>query len=1178
MASWNQLNGTSPYYTPSNPSPSQFLVGPGSPEPRLNNHIYSPSPPTISSHQHDAHAHILATGRSPSNVPTTANGTPAFPQQQWNPAALLNPRGFNPTPSHNTPSNISHNGANNTNLAFQFDSPGGSPHSSFQSHPSPSPSHESIRSNGTQGTGFAAYANGNGQMRGMGHMLERMHNVADRDMIPQKRRKIVDEREELQRKGEFSGGGKGGVLGQYMREQKEEGRKQAAARGTAPVDISIDDDEDLQVIGDSDDKEVCYGRIEGAEINAFKVPTPKPGAVAVSSGFWPMVKIVLRRRVGERTNTIHAVDGTRAIIGCVDVNTSIGLTPLLDSKFGIRTASRILGRPRKQGDQAPGTDVSCRYPLDLNIYGPKKYALQIGRHLSQKQLWLRTPLFVDAGIELHNPHTIQRPPQPPPRTFGSSSYGPRPQGPTRTTEEIRNDILGMFDSLERSENLRELEADPRITTELLKHQKQGLYFMTNKEKERVFDKDEKSNSSLWRLNILANGQRTYFNVITGQEERRSPPQVLGGILADMMGLGKTLSILSLVVHTLDVESKDWATQAPCASEDDRELCPIRKGKTALPKLEQTPLVLNAKTTLLVSPLSTIANWEEQIKQHIKPGTLKYYIYHGANRIKDVKKLAEFDLVITTYGSVASEFNHRSKKKHGIYPLEEINWFRIVLDEAHMIREQSTQQSKAICRLAANRRWAVTGTPVQNRLEDLGALMTFLRIKPFDEKGGFAQYIMAPFKMCDPDILPKLRLLVDSITLRRLKDRIDLPARRDHLVKLDFSSEERTIYEIFAKNANDRVKVIVGQREKSLSGKSYVHILQSILRLRLICAHGRDLLSEEDLKVMSGLSKDSAIDLDSDDEDDRPALSGKQAYDMYNLMKETNADTCSTCLRNVGPGEAIESDGEPKDEIIGHMTPCFHIICNACIDRYKADMAEAAHGQSMTNCIVCQQVIRLSYFTLRQGGVEDQEECRLKTKSNAKYGKEIDGYSGPHTKTKALISDLLASKQESELMPDQAPIKSVVFSGWTAHLDLIQLALQENGINYCRLDGKMSRTARGAAMENFRDDPSILVILVSITAGGLGLNLTAANKVYVMEPQYNPAAEAQAVDRVHRLGQKREVETVRYIMNDSFEEKMLELQEKKKKLAQLSLDSEARGRIDKAEAARKRLEDLRSLFK
>ena len=153
--------------------------------------------------------------------------------------------------------------------------------------------------------------------------------------------------------------------------------------------------------------------------------------------------------------------------------------------------------------------------------------------------------------------------------------------------------------------------------------------------------------------------------------------------------------------------------------------------------------------------------------------------------------------------------------------------------------------------------------------------------------------------------------------------------------------------------------------------------------------------------------------------------------------------------------------------------------------------------------------------------------------------------------------------------------SVIFSGWTSHLDLIQIALEDHRISYVRLDGKMSRMQRGAALETFREDDSVPVILVSIAAGGLGLNLTAASKVYVMEPQFNPAAEAQAIDRVHRLGQTREVTTTRFIMGGSFEEKMLELQRKKQNLADLSLN---RGKFDKHEATKRRLEELRSLFK
>jgi SNF2 family DNA or RNA helicase len=131
------------------------------------------------------------------------------------------------------------------------------------------------------------------------------------------------------------------------------------------------------------------------------------------------------------------------------------------------------------------------------------------------------------------------------------------------------------------------------------------------------------------------------------------------------------------------------------------------------------------------------------------------------------------------------------------------------------------------------------------------------------------------------------------------------------------------------------------------------------------------------------------------------------------------------------------------------------------------------------------------------------------------------------------------------------------------------------ISYVRLDGKMSRNARTASLEAFRTDNSVLVILVSIAAGGLGLNLTSGSKVYVMEPQFNPAAEAQAIDRVHRLGQKRPVTATRFIMNGSFEEKVLDLQKKKQNLADLSL---SKGKLDKAEAAKRRLEEVRSLFK
>ena len=231
--------------------------------------------------------------------------------------------------------------------------------------------------------------------------------------------------------------------------------------------------------------------------------------------------------------------------------------------------------------------------------------------------------------------------------------------------------------------------------------------------------------------------------------------------------------------------------------------------------------------------------------------------------------------------------------------------------------------------------------------------------------------------------------------------------------------------------------------------------------------------------------------------------------------------------------------------------------------------------------MCASIDKASCVELRRTRADLEHESRsVKTnKGSAAKNSGDDRYTGPHTKTRALVEDLLACKKKSMENPHEPPYKAVVFSGWTSHLDLIEIALGNAGITFTRLDGKMTRPARNAAMDAFRDDPTVQVILVSIMAGGLGLNLTTGNTVYVMEPQFNPAAEAQAVDRVHRLGQKRPVRTIRYIMANSFEEKMLELQEKKKQLASLSMDGRDKDKVmDRTEAAKRRLMDLRSLFK
>lgn len=1097
------------------------------------------------------------------NGPSTLNLVQNGPSTlNLNPALLLNPKGYvapAPTARQDAASMSFNNSNNSAGVEFQF----ANPHDGFTS------------------AGQSLYSNGHATPppNNFVDMMDRMNNVEQRMFVPQSKRRKLEAEHGIDPARAFGNGGSGDV-GQYLRERRQDAPTQQ--RTTGPVEaIDLTDaaeENDVMMLQPPKDEEICYGMIQNARLNCHMVPSPKPGSVILMHNWWPQVKIVLRRKLGEASNFIQACDYTRNIVGTVDPDTASGLAALLDSRLQLRTDCRIPSRQRATGEEV-GRPTSRSYTLDIILYGPRKNARTAGRHLSQRNLWLRNPPKVEQGIKYENPQLVEGP-KPPPVVREQPRMVPAMVAPPmmRSVEEIRSEVMGVFDSLTKNDELPEMEPGPRVHTELLKHQKQGLFFMTVREQPRQFSDDSKVADSFWQLRLSNHRQAIYYNVITGHTQRDPPPETFGGILADMMGLGKTLSILSLVASSLD-QAETWSSAAPVQPQIPP--LPKKKGSSGqfdvpIPEpLGLTRLKQNAKTTLLICPLSTITNWEEQIKAHIKPGQLTYYIYHGSNRIKDPKRLAEFDIVLTTYGSVASEVAARNKGRAGPYPLEEVGWFRIVLDEAHMIREQSTLQFKAICRLQANRRWAVTGTPVQNKLDDLAALLAFLRLKPFDEKSKFVQYITSPFRACEPEIVPKLRILVDSITLRRLKDKINLPPRTDEIIKLNFSPAERKLYEIFEKNAQDKVQVLSAGKEKMIGGRTYIHILQSILRLRLISAHGRDLLSDDDLEIVQGMTQESAIDLDSDGDDEKPALAESRAYEAFELMQETNGDVCFSCQRKVGTNDGADIASEREEDVLGYMTACFHLLCTSCITNWQEEVGN--HGSGM--CPVCQTHVRFTYNEIRKSKAEVEHEGHnqsRKPESKVRTKENYTGYMGPHTKTRALVEDLLKAKADSEAQPDEPPFKSVVFSAWTSHLDLIQIALDNVGIRYTRLDGKMSRTARTAAMDAFREDNSVHVILVSIMAGGLGLNLTSGNYVYVMEPQYNPAAEAQAVDRVHRLGQKRPVRTVRYIMHNSIEEKMLELQEKKKKLASLSMD---RDRVmDKAEAAKQKLMDLRSLFK
>ena len=125
-------------------------------------------------------------------------------------------------------------------------------------------------------------------------------------------------------------------------------------------------------------------------------------------------------------------------------------------------------------------------------------------------------------------------------------------------------------------------------------------------------------------------------------------------------------------------------------------------------------------------------------------------------------------------------------------------------------------------------------------------------------------------------------------------------------------------------------------------------------------------------------------------------------------------------------------------------------------------------------------------------------------------------------------------------------KILIFSSFVKHLDLFPQWLKENGIGYAMLTG--STRERGKVIDSFRNDDSIRVFLISLKAGGVGLNLTEADYVFILDPWWNPAAEIQALSRAHRIGQEKRVFVYRYISGETIEEKIQKLQGRKSKLA------------------------------
>ncbi|KAK8067453.1 helicase-like transcription factor [Apiospora saccharicola] len=697
------------------------------------------------------------------------------------------------------------------------------------------------------------------------------------------------------------------------------------------------------------------------------------------------------------------------------------------------------------------------YNLRVVVEGSRKDGKDVGRLLSEADLFLQHPSASerDPILEYFNPQFLICPGEAMPTLEDLAIEDEEQDLRSKQLDDMtKARLLRVFDDANVTVGNTGIDVtpSPRLRTSLMPHQLKALGMMQQRESGTI---ETEQFPPLWVRDQNEPNQILYRHRITGLSTR-NPGTTTGGVIADDMGLGKSLTLLALICSSLD-------------------------------HLEETdPKEQSSASTLIVAPKSVISAWETQITRHIHVGRVKVLLYHGANRNQHRDTFGDFDVVLTTYDTLRSECTLKG-------PLYSHAWLRLALDEAHHIRNRQSQIFQACCEVKAMYRWCLTGTPVQNSLDDYGSLLSFLRIDPFQDKSEFDRWIAKPFYKGDKYAIDTLRCLILSTCFRRTKATVNLsnplPERHDTVQDVTLLPSDQKMYDFFKKIIQEKVTGISRNKRAPL-GKIAKHgdFLAYITTLRRICDHSQ-LLSTKAIETWK--------EGDSDDADNASILDST-----------TYCDMC---------GEACED----FTSFSSKPGPC-----NSCL-------AQGDPGSATNN-------------------------------SN-------DANVPPSAKIEALLANLQHHRTGSQ--GHQCP-KSVVFSAWTKMLDLTQQALQARGFNCQRIDGQTSLQGRSNAMKTFDEDDACTVMLATIGSAGEGVDFTTAQYVHLLEPHWNPMTEAQAVDRVHRIGQTRPVTVVRYIVPSSIESYIQWVQEDKMRTINMSLDTIS----DADKAEEKRWERLKQYLK
>lgn len=415
----------------------------------------------------------------------------------------------------------------------------------------------------------------------------------------------------------------------------------------------------------------------------------------------------------------------------------------------------------------------------------------------------------------------------------------------------------------------------------------------------------------------------------------------------------------------------------------------------------------------------------------------------------------------------------------------------------------------------------------------------------------------------------------------------LPPKHIEVVPIDLSEPERDIYDYIYRRASESFQAAVAAGTVL---KSYTNLFAYLLRLRQSCCHpilvrNQDVVADEidaaaAADAASGLADD--MDLNALIEKFTKAVergSGEGAEGADETPLPGNAAFGASILAQIRDEAVHECPICTEEPMVEQtVTGCWHSACKACL--IELIRHETEQGR-VPRCFSCRKPLSMKnlFEVVRLDG--DEEDDAMVDEVDADEAEANGLATGLSSSQPSLPFKRIPSNASSTAATSQSPsqpnirlqrleptlqtsskvtalltalrtlrarsptAKSVVFSQFTSFLDLIEPQLKRAGIRFLRLDGSLTQRARARVLDEFRTARHFRVLLVSLRAGGVGLNLTNASSVFMMDPWWSFAAEAQAIDRVHRMGQTEEVRVTRFVVRGSVEERMLKVQERKK---------------------------------